>query len=72
MNGSYATAGYPTIDSLFARVTRANAEGAHSVKVDYDETYQFPKTIFIDHRENTADDEVGFKVENFTILSESQ
>ena len=72
LSGSYATAGYPTIDSLFARITRASAEGAKTVKVDYDDAYEFPKSIFIDHDEHTADDEVSFKVENFITLSADQ
>ena len=70
--GSYAVAGYPTIDSLFARITRAGGEGAKTVRVDYDETYEFPKSIFIDRDEHTADDEISYKVENFITLSANQ
>jgi hypothetical protein len=43
--------------------------GAATVDVDYDEAYAFPRTIYIDQSKNVIDEEVQYKVENFTTLS---
>lgn len=66
------TADYPTIDSLFALVERQRAAAPNVLKVEYDETYHFPKSIFIDPVDRIADDEVTYKVDHFTLLSPSQ
>ena len=39
------------------------------IHVDYDDSYDFPKLISIDYFKNAADDEIEYKVENFTILT---
>jgi Family of unknown function (DUF6174) len=56
---------YPTIDSLFAIVERARVANPATLDVKYDETYHFPKSIFVDPVEGTADDEVTYTVQAF-------
>ena len=71
ISGGVPTNGYPTVDSLFARIASAKVRGAATVEVSYDDRYAFPKSIFIDDETNTADDEVTYKIENFVTLSPS-
>ena len=68
-NGPAPTAGYPSIDGLFALIAKARSDGADKLDVDYDGTYSFPKVINIDYEKHAVDDEVGYRVENFTVLS---
>ena len=56
---------YPTVDSLFAIVERARLAKPSKLKVEYDETYHFPKLVAIDPVEGTADDEVTYSVQSF-------
>lgn len=60
---------YPTVDSLFAIVERARLAKPSKLKVEYDETYHFPKLIAIDPVEGTADDEVTYSVQSFVPAS---
>jgi hypothetical protein len=63
---------WPTVDSLFAVVERARLTNPAVLKVDYDETYHYPKSIYIDQADKVADDEVTYKVDHFTLLSPSK
>ncbi|MEO8193349.1 MAG: DUF6174 domain-containing protein [Gemmatimonadales bacterium] len=58
-------AAWPTIDSLFALVDRARGTNPAVLKVEYDDTYHFPKVINFDPVAMTADDEVTYRVEQF-------
>jgi hypothetical protein len=57
---------YPTIDSLFTILEKAQKNTPDGVKVDFDQTYHFPKRIFIDPVKNATDDEVTYTVQKFT------
>ncbi len=70
--GPVPTNGYPSIKALFAIIADARARGADKLDIDYDETYAFPRSVRIDYEKNTTDDEVEYKVENFTLLSAGQ
>lgn len=59
-------AAYPTIDSLFAIAARAKAQNPAIFNITYDQTYHFPKTIEVDPVERVADDEISYRVDNFT------
>ena len=60
---------WPTIDSLFALVERTRLTNPAVLKVEYDETYHYPKSIYIDQADKVADDEITYKVDHFTLLS---
>jgi Family of unknown function (DUF6174) len=57
---------YPDVPGLFARIDRAHEEGADSVDADFDESYGFPTGIWIDWKVSLADDEEGYRVEDFS------
>lgn len=64
--------GWPTIDSLFVVISRASAADPNVLKVEYDETYHYPKKITLDPIERVADDETSYRVDKFVPLSASQ
>jgi len=72
VSGGVSTAGYPTIDGIFAIIAKARSQGADDLDVKYDNTYAFPKSIKIDYDRHGVDDEVEYKIENFTVLSAGQ
>ena len=53
---------FPTVDGLFGILTDAFETGAFSIDVVYDPETGVPLDVFIDYRENVADEEVGFEV----------
>ena len=63
---------WPTIDSLFALIERQRAANPNVLKVEYDETYHYPKSIFIDPIDKVADDEITYRIDRFTLLSPGQ
>jgi hypothetical protein len=56
---------YPTIDSLFVTLEKAQKNTPDGVTVDFDLTYHYPTKIFVDPLKNAADDEVTYTVESF-------
>lgn len=64
-----AAATYPTVDSLFAIIERANKAKPAKMKIEYDETYHFPKLISIDFVERAADDEITYSAQSFAVSS---
>lgn len=68
--GSLST--WPTIDSLFAIISRAEAGNPNVLKVEYDETYHYPRKISLDPVERVIDDEVTYRVDQFIPLPASQ
>ena len=56
-----------TVDELFATVETAAREAA-KVEAEYDPTYGFPATIFVDRIQNAVDDEVYYSATEFTPL----
>lgn len=71
-SGSYPVQGYPTVDSLFARIERTKAKNPAELDVDFDETYHFPRSIDIDYMKNAIDDEISYSVTGFKVLSANQ
>ena len=63
---------WPTIDSVFAIISRAEARDPNVLEVEYDETYHYPKKIDLDPVEGTIDDEVTYRVDRFILLPASQ
>jgi hypothetical protein len=56
---------YPTIDSLFVILDRAQKNTPQGVTVDFDPTYHYPTKIAVDPIKNAADDEVTYTVVSF-------
>lgn len=55
---------YRTIDGLFDLVTDAYRR-AEDVRVEYDEVYGYPTSVYIDYQRSVADEELGFSVSDF-------
>ena len=60
--------GFDTMEKLFDTIAEAAAGDAQTLEVQYDPTYGFPVSIYVDPEELVADDEVGYDVVNFQIL----
>jgi len=56
--------GWPTVDSVFARVTRALAS-SDSVEVSYDPQFHFPSRVVVDRYRNAVDDEWTIQIRRF-------
>lgn len=56
---------YPTMDSVFAILERAQKNTPSGVTVEFDPTYHYPTRIFVDPLKNAADDEVTYTVQSF-------
>jgi hypothetical protein len=67
LRGVPGTTNSPTIDDLLADVARAKKEATGEVKVDYDDN-GVPVEASIDWVKNAIDDEMTWRIENFTIL----
>jgi hypothetical protein len=52
-----------TVEELFDRVEYALDEDAHKLDVDYDSELGYPRSIAIDYKTTTADDEVSYSAE---------
>lgn len=72
ISGGVSTVGYPTIDGVFALIAEVRSRKPDRLDVKYDRAYDFPKTVQIDYQERAVDDEIEYKVENFTPLSAGQ
>jgi hypothetical protein len=59
---------YPDIPGLFAVIERAHEQGADHIDADFDETFGFPTGIWVDWKESWADDEEGYRVEEFAVV----
>lgn len=57
---------YPTVDSLFAILERAQKATPAGVTVTFDPTYHYPSKIFVDPVKNATDDETTYTVLKFT------
>jgi hypothetical protein len=58
---------YPDVPGLFGIIERAREQRADHVDADFDESYGFPTGIWIDWKESWADDEIGYRVEGFSV-----
>jgi hypothetical protein len=59
---------YDTIPELLDLIDNARRNGAAQVNAEYDPTYGFPSSAFIDYDARLADDEIGFTVTDFAPL----
>jgi hypothetical protein len=57
-----------TVEGLFAMIQSALDKGAYSVVVEYNETYGFPESIYIDYNVMMADEEFSLVVNAFELL----
>ena len=58
---------YPDVPGLFAIIERAREKGADHIDADFNETYGFPTAVWIDWKESWADDEIGYRVDEFEV-----
>jgi len=63
---------YPTIDGLFEIISRARAGDPSVLTIEYDQTYHYPRLIFLDPAERAIDDEITHRVERFIPSPVSQ
>ena len=56
--------GWPTVDSVFARITRERAS-SDSVEVSYDPEFHFPRRVRVDRIRNAIDDEWTIELRGF-------
>jgi hypothetical protein len=56
-----------TVEGLFNILDSVQGK-AQEVRVEYDGTYAYPKSIFIDYVKDAMDDEIAYTVENFEVL----
>lgn len=53
---------FPDVDGLFELLLEAAVTGADDVTVTWDPALGFPRSFFIDYRENVADEEQGYEI----------
>ncbi|MEE9425779.1 MAG: DUF6174 domain-containing protein, partial [Methylococcales bacterium] len=63
---------FRTVESLFQVVDDAIVYQAEVIKVEYDQTYGYPTTIFIDFDKSGADDEMTFKASDLQPGKQNQ
>jgi hypothetical protein len=59
---------YNTIEKLFAYIRAEIAKHHYRMEVDYDTNFGYPKRIFTDPAQNTADDEMTLVIEGFKVV----
>lgn len=59
----------PTVDDLFEVIGGAIRRDAFSLTATYDEELGYPTGASIDYRENVADEEMGFVVSGFELVT---
>lgn len=65
--GAGITAIYRPVEQLFDVIEDAGRNDAHRIDATYDAHYGYPTHFFIDYRENTADEEFGYEIRQFTV-----
>ena len=56
---------FPTIDSVFVTLEKAEKNSPDGVTVKFDPTYHYPTRIDVDPIKNAADDEVTYTIQSF-------
>ena len=59
---------YNTIEKQFAYIRAEIAKHHYRMEVDYDTNFGYPKRIFTDPAQNTADDEMTLVIEGFKVV----
>ena len=60
---------YSTVEKQFAFIRSALREQPYRVEIEYDPDLGYPRRVYIDPKQYTADEEYGFAIEAFTALS---
>jgi Family of unknown function (DUF6174) len=60
---------YYTVEDVFDRIEDAIDQHAFVLAVEYDPTFGFPTSVFIDSDRDTADDEVGYEMGDLDIIA---
>jgi hypothetical protein len=60
---------YNTIEKQFAYIRAEIAKRPYRMEVDYDADFGYPKRIFTDPAQNTADDEMTLLIEGFKVVA---
>jgi len=60
---------YSTVEKQFAFIRSALEKKPEGTEIEYDPNHGYPKRVYIDPRRNTFDDEHGFLIKDFRILS---
>lgn len=58
-----------TVEDLFSFIENFDVNDIAIFDVEYDQTYGYPKSIYIDYDSATIDDEIGYTYNNFTPLN---
>jgi Family of unknown function (DUF6174) len=58
-----------TVDGVFDRIQQAVDEDAERIAVDYDRTWGFPATVFVDYRAVVADEELALTLSDFAPIT---
>lgn len=59
---------YQTVHALFKSIHELHQKSVNELNVTYDETYGFPKTLYIDYDSLIADDEYSYIFSDFSII----
>lgn len=57
-----------TIPELFEFLAEGLDSDPHEFRATYDATYGFPADVFIDYRQNVADEEMGYRITEFAPI----
>ena len=58
-----------SIDSLFGQIKHYQSTNPYKLEVTYDSGFGFPKQVYLDNRQNVADDELTLSIFEFKILA---
>ena len=61
---------YGTVEKQFAFIRAALREQPYRVEIEYDPVLGYPRRVYIDPKPYTADEEYGFAIEAFSVLSQ--
>ena len=61
---------YSTVEKQFAFIRAALREQPYRVEIEYDPVLGYPRRVYIDPTQITVDDEHGFAIEAFSVLSQ--
>jgi len=61
-------AAYPTVAELFAIIQDAESRDAAQIDAQYDATYGYPTSLYIDYSERIADEEMSYAMRDFHVI----
>jgi hypothetical protein len=57
-----------TVDGVFDRIEDALEEGADQIDVEYDATWGYPESLYVDYSRRTADEELTLQLSDFAPI----